>query len=281
MLRRDNGWPWECVLLDLNTQRDFCLAEGAAPVANIEQLLPALRRVVAWAKRNHVPVISSLNSHRPYELDRASPRRCCIEGSWGQKKLPFTVFGQHIRVDVDNTLGVPADLFRVYQQIVFRERGDNLLTNPKAERFLTQLPAHETIVFGNGLENSVKVLALGLRARDKQVAVILDACGFWRREEADFAVRLMAAKGVRVTTVDELRQRKLNRRHRYGLRLDIGVAGGNGVPVVRAHISVTVRPPGRNGDASGKTNGTGSVRSAEPCPVRRNGNSRGRSQPPR
>ncbi|HNQ21662.1 MAG TPA: isochorismatase family protein [Phycisphaerae bacterium] len=252
MVRRDNGWPWECVLLDLNTQRDFCLAEGASPVANRDQLLPALRRVIAWTKRNQVPVISSLNSHRPFEVDGKGPHPCCIEGSWGQKKLPFTVFPQHYRVDVDNTLAVPTDLFRMYQQIVFRERGEDLLTNPKAERFLTQLPARETIVFGNGLENSVKVAALGLRARDKRVTVILDACGYWNREEADFAVRLLAAKGIDLVTVDELRRRKLSRCHRYGLHLDVGSprtgAGRNGS---RVRVLVTVRSLRRNGKGNG------------------------------
>ncbi len=212
---RWNGRVYECVTVDLNTQRDFCEGEGALPVTNLGEFIPALRRVIAWAKRNYAPVISSLHSHRPREHPEPDRPAHCVDGSSGQRKVPFTVFALSTRIEFDNTLSVPLDLFRRYQQVIFRMRADDLLGNPKADRFLTQLPTDEFVIFGNAIECSIKALALGLLARHKKVTVVVDACGYWSKAAADLALRQMAAKGARLITVDELSARKLCRRRRY------------------------------------------------------------------
>ncbi len=205
----------ECVVLDLNTQRDFLERSGAHPVANLETLLPTLRRLVAWIKRNHAPVVSSIDAHRTSELKPTDEPIHCLDYSKGQRKVAFTICHRFTSVEFDNTLCVPADMFTHYQQLIFRKRDDDLLDNPKADRFLTQLSAEEFIIFGNGLERSVKMLALGLLARDKNISVVVDACGYWSRAKADLALRLMAAKGAKLLTVDELISRKLSRKRRY------------------------------------------------------------------
>jgi len=206
----------ECVVVDVNTQRDFCNIDGAFPVQNAEDLLPQLRRVVAWAKRNYAPVVSSVESHRPLELsDSGFPIECCVDGSGGQQKLDFTLFPRHAWIEADNTLAIPMDLFSQFQQVIFQKRTDDLLSNPKADRLLSQLPADEFVLFGTGVETSVKVLALALMARGKRVAVVRDACGYWSRSTADLAFRQVAAKGATVICVDELKTRRLDRQHRY------------------------------------------------------------------
>jgi len=255
MIRRGKSWAPECVLIDLNTQYDICVREGADPVANVETLIPALRRVIAWAKRNHAPIVSSLNSRRPYELSPNNHHQHCLEGSPGQQKVAFTVMALHACIDVDNTLCVPADLFRRHQQVIFRERADNLLGNPKADRFLTQLKAGEYLIFGSGVECSVKTLALGLLAREKRVSVIVDACGYWNQAEADFALRQMAAKGAKLLTVDQLGARRLPRQYRYRVRITVGPhANGNG----RSHLE-----PKSAADAPGTAGGNGRSGSRE------------------
>lgn len=215
MFARRNG-RHECVVVDVNTQRDFCETGGAFPVHNLADLVPQLRRVVAWAKRNHAPVVSSVESHRPLELsDSGFPIEVCVDGSGGQKKLDFTVFPRHAWIEADNTLAIPMDLFAHYQQVIFHKRTGDLLSNPKADRLLSQLPVDEFVLFGTGIETSVKVLALALMARGKRVAVVRDACGFWSRSTADLALRQIAAKGASVICVDELRVRRLDRQFRY------------------------------------------------------------------
>jgi len=215
MAAKRNGQLYECVVVDLNTQYDFCDPNGANPVANVDTLTAALRRMIAWTKRNGVPVASSIESHRPHELGDNGHPPCCVDGTPGQRKIGFTLFPWRERVEVDNTLSCPVDLFRHSQQVIFRKRTDDLLCNPKADRFFTQLPAREFILFGVSLETSVKALTLGLVAREKRVTVVVDACGFWNRATADLAARQLMAKGAQTIELVDLLQRKLVRRRRY------------------------------------------------------------------
>jgi nicotinamidase-related amidase len=215
MFTRTNGRVFDCVTVDLNTQRDFCAGDGAFPVANLAELIPALRRVVAWIKRNQVPTIASIESHREWELSDSGNPIHCVDGSDGQEKLDFTLLANRTYVRSDNTLTLPIDLFMQYQQVIFWKRADDLLTNPKADRMLTQLGTRQYLLFGVGIETSIKALALALLARRKRVTVVADAGGYWSRGTADLALRQIAAKGARLTTVDELLSRKLDRRVRY------------------------------------------------------------------
>jgi len=218
MSEHRNGRGYDCLVIDINTQRDYCELGGAAAVINIPTLIPTLRRVVAWVKRNYVPVVSSIESHRPFELSDSGTPICCVDGSGGQYKLDFTIFPRRRAIEVDNSLSLPGDVFRQVQQVIFRKRSDDLLANPKADRLFTHVPVSEYIIIGNGLETFVKLLALSLRARAKSITVITDACGYWNRAQADLSMRQMTAKGVNLVTSDELVTRKLKGRHRRRIR---------------------------------------------------------------
>lgn len=227
MNARRNGRKLDFVVLDLNTQRDFLDPGGRRTVLNHEPLIPALRRTVAWIRRNGVPVVSSLHSLRPQEALPGGRWTYCVEGSIGQQKLPFTLLPSRVDIEYDNTLSLPMEVVRSHQQVVFRTHTSDLLIHPKADRLLTQLEAAEFVVLGNTLDGAVKAVTLGLLARGKSVAVLVDACGFCDSSAADLAARQMSAKGARLTSVDELVARKLTGRRRYALDSTIE-PGGNG-----------------------------------------------------
>jgi nicotinamidase-related amidase len=212
MLGRKDGLMFECVLVDINTQEDYCDPLGSSPVGNAVELMPALRRVMAWTKRNFAPMVSSIESHRAAELSDSGTPICCLDGSMGQRKVPFTLLPRRAVVEIDNTLAVPINFFRRNQQVIFRKRTDDLLANPKADRLLTQLPVAEFIVIGAGLETSVKAAVLALLTRNKRVTVVSDACGYWHQGTSSLALRQMEAKGANIITVDELLTRKLDRK---------------------------------------------------------------------
>lgn len=205
-----------CVAIDLNTQRDFCESSRAFPVENLEHLIPALRRVVAWVKRNQTPVISSIEAHREYELSDSGNPIHCVDGSDGQEKLEFTLLDNRKYVPSDNTLALPVELFASYQQVIFWKRADDLLSNPKADRLISHAPVGEFLLFGIGVESSIKTLTLALLARGKKVSVVVDACGYWSEATADQALRQIEAKGATLVTVEQLLSRKLDRKVRYG-----------------------------------------------------------------
>jgi nicotinamidase-related amidase len=112
-------------------------------------------------------------------------------------------------VETDNYLSLPPDLREKHRQLIFRKRSRDILSNPKADRFLTHLRPDEFIIVGVGLERAIRSLALGLLARHKTVTVVTDACGFWSGADADLASRQLAAKGIRLTTVEEITKPRL------------------------------------------------------------------------
>lgn len=215
MARKTPNPAFDCVCLDLGTQQDFLDPRGAYPVSNQFEVVHAIRKLVNWAQRNHVPVVSAIDAHRPHDFPHYNRPPHCLDGTRGQDKLSFTVFSQHVHVEFDNTLCVPLDLLSGYQQVIFRKRDDDLFSNPKADRFITQLPVRQYFLFGCGMENSIRILVLGLLARNKRVTVVYDACGHWEQGSADLALRQVVAKGAETITTDELVARSFLNPYQY------------------------------------------------------------------
>lgn len=192
------------ILIDMNTQRDFLDADGSAPVLNREGLLRHLRRLFALARAYHLPVISAVDSHREWEPGHDGFAKHCIEGTPGQKKLGFTLLQKRIFVEANNSLDLPANLLKQYRQVVFRRRTVDLLDNPKADRLLTGLAPKLFIIFGVGLERSIRRLALCLLARGCTVGIVAEGCGYWNESDADLTRRLLLAKSARELQLTEL-----------------------------------------------------------------------------
>jgi len=191
------------ILVDLNTQYDFLLPSGAMPVANRRDIIVNIRRLMNWARLERLPVISTLEAHRPGESIRGLPPHC-IDNSNGQKKLPFTLLPKRVLIHGDNTLDLPHEPFRRYQQMIFTKRHRDFLTNPKADRLVHQLDVGHLVLFGVVGEFCVKAAALGLMARQQRVVVVTDACGYWSAADYELACRQMDAKGAILVQADEL-----------------------------------------------------------------------------
>ena len=191
------------VIVDLNTQCDLFLPRGRLPVVNRQEALPCIRKLMNWARIEKTPIVSSLESHRPGECLKGLPPYC-LDGTSGQRKIPFTLMPRRIVCVGDNTCDLPVDLFRRTQQLIFTKRTRDFLSNPKAERLLYAVETHHYVVFGAVAEHCVKAAALGLLARQNRVAVVTDASGFWSASDAELAFRQMEAKGAVLVTTDEL-----------------------------------------------------------------------------
>ncbi|MEP0841912.1 MAG: isochorismatase family protein [Phycisphaerae bacterium] len=209
---------WGRVLIDVCTQRDYLGNKAILQVSNRDPLIENLRKVFAWTQAAGVGVVSLVESHRPTEMLAGFPLHC-IDGTAGQEKLPFTLLDPRVLVEADNSLSLPPDLCEKHRQIIFRKRSRDVLGNPKADRFLTQLPVEEMLIVGVGLERAIKGLALGLLSRHQPVTVVLDACGYWSSADADLSSRQLAAKGIKLMTVEELLVRPTPRPRRVKPRV--------------------------------------------------------------
>lgn len=195
---------YECVLMDVNSQRDFLFPNGVLQINDRQMILEQLKKLIQWANKYRLPVISPVDSHRPGGENIRSPLFHCIQGTVGQQKVPLTVLPRRHTLQHDCSPSMPSDLLEHYRQIIIAKRTNDVFTNPKADRFLSSLQAKRFVVFGVGAERAIRSLVLGLITRGKRVFVVRDACGTWDYRAGEMALRHMEAKGAFMIQADEL-----------------------------------------------------------------------------
>jgi nicotinamidase-related amidase len=210
------------VFVDLCTQRDYLAITGAQPAANADQIMPNLKHLMAFARWAGTPTLSCVDARRPGDV-RGLPRAHCVLGTPGQQKLPFTLLPNRVQIDSDNCLCISLDVLQSHQQAILAKEHRDPFTNPKLDRLLTELPIRRFVVFGISLETSIRLLVLGLLLRNRRVAVVWDACGWWNAGDGEMALRQMVAKGCELTSTKQLLETtvslyKRNGHHRYRRR---------------------------------------------------------------
>ena len=161
------------VLVDVDTQIDLLIPQANQVDA---PLLRNIRRLMAWGRLNHYPVISTVLSCRPDDsaLDPKA-HRVCIEGTKGQEKISYSMLANSVRFNPDRYTDLPENLLKNHQQVIFEKHTADIFNQPRADRLLTGLAADEFIVFGSELESAIQMTVLGLLSRRKRVTVVLDA----------------------------------------------------------------------------------------------------------
>ena len=185
------------VLVDINTQKDFLLADGGACIRNHRRVLAHIRRMMAWARTRTIPTISTCEVYPDGGSHNGDPQYC-IDGTLGQEKISYTLMENRITFPADGNTDLPRDMLRRYQQIILQKRCVDPFDEPRIDRLLSELCAAEFVLIGTCAEGAVKAAALGLLQRDKRVAVIVDAVGYHDSREAKMAFRKMEAKGARL-----------------------------------------------------------------------------------
>ncbi|MCH9022615.1 MAG: isochorismatase family protein [Planctomycetes bacterium] len=161
------------VLMDVDTQLDLLIPQADHVDA---QLLRNIRRLMAWGRLNHYPVISTVLSCRPGESAKdPKAHQLCVEGTRGQEKIGYSMLANPVRFKPDRYTDLPANLLKNHQQIIFEKRTVDIFNQPRADRLLTDLAADEFIVFGSELESAIQLTVLGLLSRRKKVTLVLDA----------------------------------------------------------------------------------------------------------
>ena len=206
------------VFVDVCTQRDYLSPEGAHPVSNLAALRRNLRQLMALARWAKIPTLSCIEAQRWND----AAGRCgvdCLCGTRGQRKPAFTLLPHHAVIESDNCPCIGLDVFERQQQVILAKTHRDPFTNPKFDRLLTELAANRFVLFGVSLEETIRLLALGLLLRHRKVAVVYDACGFWNAEEAQMTLRQLQAKNCELVTTRQFVQLQLSRRMKGHVRL--------------------------------------------------------------
>ncbi|MHC4110349.1 MAG: cysteine hydrolase family protein [Planctomycetota bacterium] len=190
------------ILVDINTQRDFLLAEGNACIRNHRRVLSHIRRMMAWARTNNVPVISIAAVYP--DTNSEITTGYCIDGTEGQQKIGYTLLDNRISFPADGSTDFPRDVLRQYRQIILHKRSIDPFKEPRIDRLLSEVRANEFVLFGACAEDAVMETALGLLQREKSVTVVVDAVGSHNGKEGRLAIRKMEAKGAKLIETKKL-----------------------------------------------------------------------------
>lgn len=99
------------VLVDINTQQDFFLADGLVCIRNHRRVLAHIRRLMAWARRRDISVISTCEVY-PDHNGRDGEDRYCVDGTSGQTKIGYTLLNNRISFAADGSTDLPRDMLR-------------------------------------------------------------------------------------------------------------------------------------------------------------------------
>jgi len=210
------------ILVDVDTQHDFCHPHGALFVRGADALASTFRALTETACAHHATIVGSVDSHAFDAWEFADARDTgpngerpgfpvhCVKGTPGWLKIAGTLaprarFVPNVRVTND-------DLERTFfssspQQILLEKEVYSLFANPNADAVLERLVGDSTprfIVYGVALDYCVKAAAGGVvdwlerAGRRGECWLVRDATAAVDASAAATALEQCAARGVKL-----------------------------------------------------------------------------------
>lgn len=212
------------VLIDVDTQHDFCDPSGALYVAGADTLAETFRALHARAASDNVTVIASVDSHAydawefrgsvhpgpAGEHPNFPPH--CVKGTPGWLKVPGTLperarFIPNVRVADDELMR----LLDGPRALLLEKEVYSLFANPNADRILEHVAREspQFVVFGVATDYCVRAAVVGLldwlarTARRGEVLLVKDAIAAVDPGSGDAAIVECVQRGARLVTSAE------------------------------------------------------------------------------
>jgi nicotinamidase/pyrazinamidase len=216
------------LLIDVDTQHDFCDPNGALYVPGADALIPSFRALVSRAvETGRTLIVGSVDSHAfdAWEFKDAPEKgpngetpnfpAHCVKGTAGWLKVegttaPRTRFIPNVRVEKDELAALVTR--HEPQMLLLEKEVYSLFANPNAEEVLESTVGTEParfVVFGVATDYCVRAAALGLvdwlarSNRTGEVWLVRDAIAAVDVEAGERAIAECRARDVRVVTMRE------------------------------------------------------------------------------
>lgn len=189
--------------MDVDTQRDFMLPDGALYVPGAERIIPRLRRLFDFARKHGITIISSTDAHTSDDPEFREFPPHCVQGTAGQRKIDETLLPRPVTIEnrlVDRNL---LELFQKNQQVIVQKQALDVFTNPMTERLLRALP-QRAVVFGVTTEYCVKHACVGLRRLGVKTVLVMDAVCALSPAAGNSALAEMQRAGVEFVATETL-----------------------------------------------------------------------------
>ena len=204
------------VFLDIDTQVDFMVKEGALYVKDSEKIIGNLEKLARLAKEREILIISSVDTHRRGDPEFKVFGPHCLKGTKGHKKLKETLLDNSKVISYKKVYS-PAELKKMgskYGQIILEKKTLNLFSNPNALPLLEAIFPDEIYLYGVVTELCVKEAVEGLIKKGFSPFVVEDAIkeisakekkrlfSLWKKEGVGFVRTETIFLGPEVTIED-------------------------------------------------------------------------------
>ena len=190
------------VFFDVDTQVDFMLPTGKLYVPGAENIVPQLKVLMAWARTNDLPVISSADAHSPDDPEFKIWPPHCVAGTPGQHRVPETALPDPVVIPCRANAFTPPE--RWAGQFIVEKTTYAAQDNPNFDAVLQSLGSRHAVVFGVAMEFCVRALTLDLCRRGLNVDVVTDAIRPITAQGGEKALAEMAAAGAHMVTTAQV-----------------------------------------------------------------------------
>lgn len=203
------------LFVDVDTQHDFCAADGALFVPSAPQMLPNIRALVGAAVAGGHLLVGSVDTHDftawEFEANGGPFPPHCLKGTPGWLKMQGTLPKRSVFVP-DGSPACTPEIPQDAQAVLFEKQVYSLFANPRAEPLLDALLQRRgltradvrAVVFGVATDYCVKEAALGLRMRGFDVALVTDAIAPVAPDSGEAALQAMLTAGCQPITTRSL-----------------------------------------------------------------------------
>jgi nicotinamidase/pyrazinamidase len=200
------------LLWDVDTQVDFVRSNGKLPVPDAETAVPAMERLVRWAKETGVTHLATADDHEltdPELSDEPDYETTfpphCLRGTPGVANIPETAQRDPLPLSLTPyPPGLVPALVRGRRELLVLKKTYSAFSNPNLEPLLEALDPDEVLVFGVATDVCNHAAIMGLLARGRKVAFVEDASRGLSEVRVAAAVDRWRAGGVRFTSSIEV-----------------------------------------------------------------------------
>ena len=195
------------LLWDVDTQVDFVHADGKLAVPAAEEAVPAMARLVDWARASGIPHVASADDHEltDPEISEAPDYRTtypphCLRGTTGAAKVPETAQEDPVPLALTE---VP-DRWLEGREFLLLKKHFDVFTNPNADVLLDRLDPEEIVLFGVATDVCDDAAIRGLVARSRPVTFVEEASRGLDENRTASCLEAWRTAGVRFASVDEV-----------------------------------------------------------------------------
>jgi nicotinamidase/pyrazinamidase len=189
---------------DVDTQIDFMAPDASLYVKGAEDIRPRLKRLMSYARRHRIPILSSADAHPPDDPSFAQWPPHCVVGTRGQQRIPETQSADaYVVPNLPGAFEAPDEW---PGQIIIEKQEYDASTNVNFDAILKALGERRFVVFGVATDYCVRGTALSLLKKGLSVQLVTDAVKAINEEDGRKAINEITGAGAElVTTADVCR----------------------------------------------------------------------------